>query len=262
MIHEWMHRLLNGPDEFCFDHEKRNPLPYEQFHTITGNSFVIPELSPFLSYYLNANWQLPNRRSYTFQGATDFTQRPNKVTLRFDRSDTNYPISAVEITQIRVSDSYGNPENYFPNKPDQVVPPIFREAESIPKPESGIILSESTILMNQDLFDDRPDDGANLWLIKARLEGGDEEWLFLPASVFMMTKFQADFDGEECEEATYDVEFLNPDEDRSGHKRMEMETIHEDEIDDFLGKDHGDRSLHAKLKITGTEFYTVWLTRP
>lgn len=228
LIHEWSHWLMSLPDEYHFDvYKLHQRFQYFLFDT---ESFHVPYLSPYLSYYSKRNIDLKMRDFLS--ALPDFSDKPdhNSVTVKV-KGETikNFNIQPVERkrSEDRKSVTYHT----------------SAESREYPNSENVVVLSESIFKAE-----------SNTFLIRTRKTKGVPMALFLPKACFNMSKIAG------LEKADYVVDFTGFDD--PSKKKQILKLVDESDMPKFI-KDHENAGdfPYAKMKVDGTSTWFVWFLR-
>lgn len=237
LIHEWSHRLLNLPDQYFFEFKDPNPSQFDQYSIRAGNSFVEPNLSPYLSTYLKHNLDVKHRGYYDNPPETsghNIIDRPQEISI--DCTDIYAQTLDIKVHKVKVEQSYVDGKRSFPNIPTQEV-------------------KGNHIVLNQDQFDNQVWTGANVWLLNTQFNNanpkGDQRQLFLPSAAFQMSKFAG------LEKANYHIEFSGYNDPTK--KTLYMEMVQDSDKKGFVGTQPNNYThQYAQMKVEGTSTWFVW----
>ena len=229
LTHEWIHRLLNLPDEYAQD-LRDDTQRFKRFLMGTG-SFHEPYFSPYLSCLMRNNIKLRARNYYyDNRGEVCFNDRPETIQVDVEigkRVGRDFRIDLRNIDFVEGS-RYGR--EIVSGKPDQV--------------SNG-----TSIRFGKDLLKSQ----NNSWVLKVSGKNLSRE-LYLPPSMFNMSKLAG------LNSATYSITFTDYDDPTK--TTQEIKLVDDSDIDKFLKlKTEEDDLPYAKMKVEGTGTWFVWFLR-
>jgi len=233
LIHEWSNYLTNLPDQYFFDIHDKNPSRFANFLVETGNSFQEPYLSPYLSMFLTENIRRKSRSwSRFFQNEVyNLSERPTNNTIVF--TDNTGEVSNIKVHKVVAEVGYIGRKTFL----------------DLPNQEQ----SGNQIVLGNELFDDRVENGAHVWLFRVGVNGAEKQ-LFFPAATFQMSKFAG------VDNANYRVEFTGYD--NQNKKNQIMDMVDDTDLHQYLNdKNKNGDQLYAKMKVDGTNTWFVWFLR-
>lgn len=243
LIHEWSHQAWNLPDEYWMD-VHGSPFKQPEFLFDTGG-FVEPLLSPYLSYLIKrAN--LRGQRGYRtkpegFSLENDFeTFWLNELPsiARISILNGAEPISAFVPTLIKSNDEmFGLLRIYY-------------GGADFSSPTELIGNNGEVLIKDEDL---RKKDGNLVYPVNTILVRAGEKELYIPIAIFNMSKISG------LDTVSYNVEFGDAPEDSDMTTQI-VNLVDNSDLEKFTEKlQSQDKKVFAKMKISGTTTWCVWL---